>query len=233
MRTKKSLLNLATGLAGQAIALLASLVLRVVMTRSMDTAYLGLSGLFTNILSMLSLVELGVGPAITFSLYKPLAEHDVEKTKSLMRLFRRAYCTIGMVILLVGFLFTPLYPLFIKDTSGIDHLDVIYWLYLINTGISYFYSYKVTLIIADQNQYVKNIGHYTAYLIMHVLQAVILLVTRNYVLFLICQVLCTFGENLVLSRVADNMYPFLRDKNVQPLKKEDTAPIVRNIRAML
>ena len=140
MRTKKSLLNLATGLVGQAIALLASLVLRVVMTRSMDTAYLGLSGLFTNILSMLSLVELGVGPAITFSLYKPLAERDIEKTKSLMRLFQRAYRTIGVVILALGFLFTPLYPLFIKDASGIAQLDIIYWLYLINTGISYFYA---------------------------------------------------------------------------------------------
>jgi len=233
MRTQKSLLNLATGLVGQMAALLASLVLRVAMTRCMDTPYLGLSGLFTNILSMLSLVELGVGPAITFSLYKPLAEHDIEKTKSLMRLYQKAYRTIGCTILIIGFLFTPLYPVFIKDTAGIAHLDVIYWLYLLNSGISYFYSYKVSLIIADQNQYIKNIGHYTAYVLMHILQTVILITTRNYLVFLVCQVFVTIAENWILSRVADRRYPYLKERDAAPLTKEDTAPIVRNIRAML
>ena len=105
MRTKKSLMNLATGLAGQGIALLASLALRVCFTRCMSAEYLGLSGLFTNILSMLSLVELGVGPAITFSLYKSLADGDEETTKSLMRLYQTAYRTIGrdwwMIIIMV------------------------------------------------------------------------------------------------------------------------------------
>lgn len=233
MRTKKSLLNLATGLAGQMLALLASLMLRVVMSRYMATAYLGLSGLFTNILSMLSLVELGVGPAITFSLYKPLAERDTEKTKSLMRLYQKAYRSIGCAVLLLGFLFTPLYPYFIKDTAGIPHLNIIYWLYVLNSGISYFYSYKSSLIIADQNQYIKNIGHYIAYVLMHVLQAVILITTRNYILFLVCQVFFTAAENVVLSRIADRMYPFLRDKEIKPLSKADTAPITKNIRAML
>ena len=233
MRTKKSLMNLATGLAGQGIALLASLALRVCFTRCMSAEYLGLSGLFTNILSMLSLVELGVGPAITFSLYKSLADGDEETTKSLMRLYQTAYRTIGTVILALGFLFTPFFPLFIKDTAGISDLNLIYWLYVINTGISYFYSYKVSLVIADQNQYIKNIGHYTAYVLMHVAQALILIFTQNYILFLVCQIAFTFAENLVLSRVADQMYPFLRERNVRPLEKQETAPIIRNIKAML
>jgi len=226
-------MNLATGLAGQGIALLASLALRVCFARYMSAEYLGLSGLFTNILSMLSLVELGVGPAITFSLYKSLADGDEETTKSLMRLYQTAYRTIGALILALGFLFTPFYPLLIKDTAGISNLDLIYWLYVINTGISYFYSYKVSLVIADQNQYIKNIGHYAAYVLMHIAQAMILIFTQNYILFLVCQIAFTFAENLILSRVADRMYPFLRDKKVRPLEKRETAPIVRNIKAML
>ena len=233
MRTKKSLMNLATGLAGQGIALLASLALRICFARYMAAEYLGLSGLFTNILSMLSLVELGVGPAITFSLYKSLADGDQETTKSLMRLYQKAYRTIGAVILTIGFLFTPIYPLLIKDTAGIANLDLIYWLYVINTGISYFYSYKVSLIIADQNQYVKNIGHYVAYVLMHIMQAAILILTQNYILFLVCQIAFTFAENLILSRIADRMYPYLKDKRVRPLEKRETEPIVRNIKAML
>lgn len=233
MRTKKSLLNLMTGLAGQGITLLSSLILRLFFTRNMPAAYLGLSGLFTNILSMLSLVELGIGPAITFSLYKPLAVGDTETAKSLMNLYRRAYQAVGCLILLLGFLFTPVYPHLIRDPGGIPELDLIYWLYVINTGVSYFYSYKVSLIIADQNQYIKNIGHYTAYVLMNIAQTIILVTTRNYVLFLVCQLFFTIAENVTLSRVADRIYPFLREKEIRPLQKEQAEPIVRNIRAML
>lgn len=219
--------------AGQSISLLASLISRYVFARYMSQEYMGLSGLFTNILTMLSLVELGVGPAITFSLYKPLAEGDTEKVKSLMHLFQTAYRIIGGVVLVLGALFTPFYPFFIKDTGGVDHLTVIYWLYVLNTGISYFYSYKISLITADQNQYIRNIGHYAFFVLMNIGQAVILILTQNYILFLIMQVFCTFAENLTLSIVADRMYPYLKDKNIQPLTKETTAPIVRNIKAMI
>lgn len=233
MRTRKSIINLITGLVGQVLALLSSFILRIYFARSMPASYLGLSGLFTNILSMLSLVELGVGPAITFSLYRPLAERDMETVGQLMRLFQRAYRAIGCAILALGFLFTPVYPHLIADPGGIAELDLIYWLYVVNTGISYFYSYKVSLIIADQNQYIKNIGHYAAYVLMNIAQTVILVTTHNYVLFLVCQIAFTISENLILSRVADRMYPFLKEKNAGRLSKEQTAPIARNIRAML
>ncbi|MBQ6502925.1 MAG: hypothetical protein IJI57_03315 [Flexilinea sp.] len=233
MRTKKSLLNMTTALAGQSLSLLANLISRYIFAKYMSQEYLGLSGLFTNILTMLSLVELGVGPAITFSLYKPLAQNDTEKVKSLMHLYKKAYQIIGGVVLILGLLFTPFYPFFIKDTRGIDNLTIIYWLYVLNTGVSYFFSYKISLITADQNQYVRNIGHYAVFIVMNIGQGLILILTRNYVFFLIFQVICTFIENFILSRVADRMYPYLKEKNVQPLTKETTSPIWRNIRAMI
>lgn len=232
MRTRRSFLNFITALTGQIISILAGIVARVIFTRYMSREYLGLSGLFTNILTMLSLVELGVGPAITFALYKPLAENDTETVKSLMRLFQRAYRTVGCLILLLGLVFTPLYPFFIKQTD-IPRLDMIYWLYVLNTGVSYFYSYKIALITADQKQYIRHIGHYSAYVLMNVVQTVVLVITRNYLLYLICQVLFTVAENVILSTVADRMYPYLKDKNVRPLRDEERRPIMRNIRAML
>ena len=233
MRTKRSLMNMATALAGQALALLANLFSRYIISRYLAQEYLGLSGLFTNILTMLSLVELGVGPAITFSLYRPLAHDDTETVKSLMRLYRIAYCTIGTAVLVLGALFTPFYPFFIKDSGGVDNLTIIYWLYVLNTGISYFFSYKVSLITADQKQYIRNIGHYLVFVLMNISQALILIFTRNYILFLICQVGCTLLENVVLSNVANRMYPYLRDRDIKPLSKEITSPIWRNIRAMM
>ncbi len=233
MRTRKSLLNFATGLTGQMLALAASLVQRIVFTHLMSAAYLGLSGLFSGMLALLSLTELGVGPAITFSLYKPLAQGDTQTVKSLMRLYQRAYRMIGCVILALGFLLTPVYPHLIRDPGTIPELTLIYWLYVVNTGISYFFSYKISLITADQNQYIRNIGHYAAYVLMNLAQTVLLVLTRSYVLFLLCQIGFSLAENLLLSRAAERRYPFLRERNVRTLTREETAPIVRNIRAML
>lgn len=233
MRTRKSLLNFATGLIGQMLALAASLVQRIIFTQVMSASYLGLSGLFSGMLALLSLAELGVGPAITFSLYKPLAQGDTQTVKSLMRLYQRAYRLIGCVILALGFLLTPVYPHLIRDPGTIPELTLIYWLYVVNTGISYFFSYRISLITADQNQYIRNIGHYAAYVLLNLSQTVLLVLTRSYVLFLLCQIGFTLAENLLLSRVADRRYPYLRDRDVRALKREETAPIVRNIKAML
>lgn len=233
MRTRKSLLNMITALGGQMLSLLANLLARYFFAKYMSQEYLGLSGLFTNILTMLSLVELGVGPAITFSLYKPLAENDKEKVKSLMHLYQTAYRVIGALVLVLGLCFTPFYPFFIKETTGVDNLTLIYWLYVLNTGISYFYSYKISLITADQNQYVRNIGHYIVFVVMNIGQTLILIFTQNYILFLIFQVLCTAIENFALSLVADKMYPYLKEKNIQPLDAQTTYPIWRNIKAMI
>ena len=233
MRTKKSVFNLVTAVVGQVISLFLSLIARMVFTRYMAQEYLGLSGLFTNILSVLSFVELGIGPAITFSLYKPLAENNIEQVKSLMHLFKRAYQIIGTFILVVGVFFTPLYPFFIKDISGVTNLDLIYLLYVANTGISYFFSYKITLIIADQNQYIRNFVHYGVLFITNIAQIVILIFTQNYILFLICQVVFTFSENLLLAYVADRKYPYLKEQNINKLSRDELQPIVRNIKAMV
>lgn len=233
MRTRKSLLNFATGLTGQMLALAASLVQRMVFTRLMSASYLGLSGLFSGMLALLSLAELGVGPAITFSLYKPLAQGDTQTVKGLMRLFCRAYRVIGCVILALGFLLTPVYPHLIRDPGTIPELTLIYWLYVVNTGISYFFSYKISLITADQNQYIRNIGHYAAYVLLNLAQTVLLVLTRSYVLFLLCQIGFTLAENLLLSRAADRRYPYLRERDARALTREERAPIVRNIKAML
>ena len=224
---------MSTALIGQLLSLLANLVSRFVFAKYLSREYLGLAGLFTNILTMLSLVELGVGPAITFSLYKPIATGDKEQIKSLMRMYRKAYWIIGTLVIVLGLCFTPFYPFFIKDTQGVENLTLIYWLYVLNTGLSYFYSYKISLITADQNQYIRNIVHYVMFVLMNIAQTVILIVTKNYIPFLVCQVVFTFAGNYVLSRMADRMYPYLKDKDVKPLSKEVTGPIWRNIRAMM
>lgn len=232
-RTESTIRNFKVAIIGQFFCVLVSFASRYIFLRFLNEEYLGLNGLFTNILSIFSLVELGVGPAINFSLYKPLAMHDTEQIKSLMRIYKKAYILIGSVIAVLGLLFTPFYPSMLDRVPDVPNLTVIYWLFIANTSISYFFSYKRSLIICDEKRYIATIYRYTFYFILNVVQIIILILTGNYILYLILQVICTFSENVGISIKADKMYPFLRDRNVKPVKKELITDIKNNVGAMV
>lgn len=233
MRTKSTIMNLSAALIGQVVGIIANVAARIVFVRLLSAEYLGLSGLFSNILSVFSLVELGIGPAMAFSLYKPLASKDVEKIKSLMQLYKNVYRAIGIVVFALGWLCLPIYPFFIKETLTIPNIDAIYLLYVANVAISYLYSYKRSLIICDQKKYIATIFRYAFFVLMNLAQIIILLITRNYILFLLMQVAFTWLENWQVSRKADQLYPFLKDKNVKPIDAATKAEIKTSIGAML
>ncbi|MGN0638830.1 MAG: lipopolysaccharide biosynthesis protein [Huintestinicola sp.] len=232
-RTQASLKNLITAFIGQAAGILISFIARRAFLDCLDEQYLGISGLFSNILTVLSLAELGVGSAMTFALYKPLAENDISLVRSLMRLYKRAYNAIGAAVLVLAVLFVPIYPRFMDEVPDIPHLTAIYLLYAANTGISYFFSYKRTLIICDQKRYVATMYHYGFYFALNIAQIAVLYATRNYLLFTAMQLLFTAAENIAVSLTADRMYPYLRDKDVSPLPEATLCDIKKNVRAML
>lgn len=233
MRSKSSAKNLVVALIGQAFGLIISFIARIIFIKFLSDEYLGLNGLFTNLLTMLSLVELGVGSALVYSLYKPLADGDNEKVKSLMDLYRKAYNIIGGVVLIIGILFIPFYRYLISEVPSISHLDFIYILFVLNTAISYFYSYKRSLIICDQKRYIATIYRYVFYFLLNVFQIIVLFLTHNYILYLITQVVFTWLENICISIKADRMYPYLNDKNIKKLDKKELNTISKNVRAML
>lgn len=233
MRSKSSAKNLVVALIGQAFGLIISFIARIIFVKFLSDEYLGLNGLFTNLLTMLSLVELGVGSALVYSLYKPLADGDNEKVKSLMDLYRKAYNIIGGVVLIIGILFIPFYRYLISEVPSISHLDFIYILFVLNTAISYFYSYKRSLIICDQKRYIATIYRYVFYFLLNVFQIIVLFLTHNYILYLITQVVFTWLENICISIKADRMYPYLKDKNIKKLDKKELNAISKNVRAML
>ncbi|WP_433745207.1 lipopolysaccharide biosynthesis protein [Falsibacillus pallidus] len=233
MRTKSSLINLSFALSGQLVGLLVSFFARIVFIQVLGAEYLGLTGLFTNILSILALVEMGIGPAIAFSLYKPLAEKDVEKTKGLMKLYQKAYISIGLVIIILGMIITPLLEMVIKSIPDIPHIHIIFMLFVINTATTYFYSYKRTLIIADQKRYIATIYRYSFFIVLNIIQIILLLLTHNFILFLICQFIATLTENVLVSKRAEQLYPYLKEKKTQKVDKLTLAEISRNVRAMI
>ncbi len=233
-RTNSTIKNLIYAMIGQIAGVIINFIARIVFLKILTAEYLGLNGLFSNILTMLSLMELGVGSAMTYSLYKPLAIKDIEKIKSLMGLYKKAYISIGTIILIIGISITPLLPYFIVDMPDIDeNLNLIYIMFVINTALSYFYSYKRSLIISDQKRYVATAYRYTFNFLLNIVQMIVLLITKNYILYLIVQIIFTFAENVVVSKTADKMYPYLREKNVKKLEKSDMKQIKKNVTAMI
>ena len=232
MRSKNSIKNIIVNVGSQLFSILLSFLCRTIFIRTLGEAYLGISGLFSNILTLLSLAELGVGTAIIFSMYKPLAQNDRKKIGALMALYKRAYHTIGLIVGIAGLAFTPFYPLFIKEDPGIPNLTVIYLLYIFNTVITYFFAYKQSIIVADQKNYVCTLYQYGFCILQNILQIAILFQTHNFILYLCVQILFSFFTNFFLASKADQMYPYLRQYEKEKLSKSDRSSILKNIRAM-
>lgn len=232
-RTEYSARNTSVAMVGRITAILLGFVARVVFTHTLSEDYVGINGLFTDILSVLALSELGIGTAITYALYKPIAQKDIEKQKSLMRLYRRFYRIVTVVVIVCGLLVIPFMDVLIKDQPNVPHLTLIYMMYLTNAALSYVLIYKKTLVDAHQLSYIGVLYQTTSWVIQNALQIVVLLTTRNYYLYLSILIVCTLGNNICISRKADKLYPYLRDRNVTELSLEERKGIFANMRAML
>lgn len=234
MRSEKSIKNVLVTWGGLLFVSLGGFVVRIVLARVMAEEYLGLNGLFGNIISVLSLAELGVGPAITFSLYRPIAENDTKQITALMRLYRRFYIGVGIFVLTVGTALTPFLPYLIKDMpQNVSHIYFIYFLYVLNSSLSYFYSYKIVYVTANQNYYLYSLNHAVCYVCMYALQIVVLLVTKNFIVFYLLQVITTALENLNISRIADKRYPILKSREKYDLPAETVKTIKTNVFAAI
>ena len=232
-RTEKSIKNVAYALVGQILILLAGFVNRKIFVTILSAEYLGVHGLLTNVLSMLSLAEMGIGTAILYCLYKPIADNDIEKIKSLMQFYKKAYRIIAAVVFGVGLSLTPFLPYLVAETPDVSNFYLIYILYVVNSGASYLLVYKRSLIIADQRRYIYSNVHYFSNIIMNILQIVVLLLTHNFLLYLCVMIASTVVQNIIISAISDKLYPYLKDKKVEKLSKVETRSIFKNVYAML
>lgn len=232
-RTLNSIKNIKFSIIFYALNVMMALCSRKIFVQILTKEYLGLDGTFGNILSLLSLAELGIGSAITYSLYKPLAEQDREQVAAIMDLFCRVYRTIGIIVAVVGLAVMPFLPVIIRDLPDIPHINLIYALFILNTSLSYFYVYKQTLLIADQQQYIVTTCHYTLNIILHVAQIVFLWLTRNYFVYLGLRIVVTLIENLILSYRANQLYPYINTIRHKGLDAKTKDEIVRNTKALI
>ena len=195
-----------------------SFITRTVLIYSLGTVYLGLNGLFTAVIQVLSLAELGFGSAMVFSLYKPMAEGDRPTICALLRLYRRIYRVVGLVILGVGLVLIPFLPRLIKGSlpDGMN-LTVLYLIRLADTSVSYFlFSYRSALLDASQQKSAFYYIHAAGKAALCALQVALLLLFKNYYVFCIVQPLIQVGINLAIWRVTESRFPNYRCEGTLP-----------------
>ena len=234
MRTLNSLKNAAGNLANSLILNLLRFISRIVFVKVLSDVYLGVNGLLANVLGLLALAELGIGTAISYSLYKPLADKKEDNILSLMKFYRKAYHVIAIIVLILGLILLPFLPWFIKDTTGIDNLSLIYLIFLFNMVIGYLFSYKRTLITADQKNYKITPFLIFFNLLTTVLQIIILLIFKDYICYLLVQTVCILLENVTVNTYINKCYPYLKNiKSAKPIKEDELDDIKINIKSLM
>ena len=232
-RTEYSLINIFTGFLGYGINTVLGFVCRIVFVRCLSADYLGVSGLFSNILTILSLAELGISSAIIYALYKPIAEKDEKRITSLMHFYAKAYRIIGIIVAAVGLIMLPFLNVIIRDQPAIkENLYLIYLMYLANTVISYFFSYRGSLLTAMQRNYIVVGYSYVITIVQSILQMIFLMVTHEYLIYLIIQMVGGVTYNVWISHKACKDYPYIKDKNYTPLTKSETKNLLKDVKAL-
>lgn len=231
-RTKNSAINIIAAFCCQFLGQASSFIVRTVFIRVLATEYLGINGLFTNILQMLSLAELGVNAALIYSMYKPMAEKDEKSISMYMGLYKRIYSIIGFTVLIIGFLLTPFLDFFITARPDIpENLELIYCLYVIRTASTYFFAYKQSVFQADQKNYIISRNTLIFTVLRSGAEIVILIALKNFFIYLLVAVVFNYLQNIWIARLADKKYPFIKGK-APKADPHTIRALFKNVKAM-
>lgn len=234
-RVQSAARNIAFGYIGNLTTQLLGFILRTVFILHLGDTLNGINDLYTGILSVLSMAELGVGTALNYSLYGPVARKDYEKIKSYMLLYKNAYRVIGLVIALIGIAISPFLPYLVKQPEGVSvrDLTLYYFIFLFNTVSSYFVAYKYSLVNAEQNNYIQTNIITVTKMITVILQLLVIIFTKNFYLYLLTAAFVELAQKFFVSWYLNRRYPYLKDKNVVKLSKEETGEVVNKTKALV
>ena len=229
-RTKNATRNIMIGTILKMYQILVPFIMRTIMIYFMGIQYTGLNSLFTSVLQVLNLAELGVGSAMTFSMYKPIAEDDTQKICMLMQLYRKYYRIIGLIIAVVGVVLTPFVPNLIKGSVPSDvNIYIIYLMNLSATVLTYWlFAYKNCLLVAHQRNDVTSKITIIANTVQYIFQIAVIFLFRSYYLYLLVMILAQILTNISTSFVVSKMYPSY--KPMGEMNKDDVRVINKRIR---
>lgn len=208
-KTENAVKNIAYGYTNKILVMILAFVTRTIIIKTLCIDYIGLNTLFSSILVILSLAELGFGTAMAYSMYKPIADDNKDAINALLNLYKKIYRIIGLIVLVTGILLMPALPYLISGNYPSDiNIYTLYLVYLINNVVGYFFfAYKQTLLTAHQrNDVLSRIGIITT-IFMHVSQIFALLLFKNYYVYAIFIPITTLLTNIIVAVATKKMYP--------------------------
>lgn len=231
-RTKFAVLNTLFSTGGYFVQLIFSMAVRVLFIEYLGNEYLGLNGVYTSIISMLAISDLGLDSVFTFVLYKPISDKNESQIRALLRLYKKVYTGVSLIIFTLGVLFLPFLPVVLGDKAmRLDGVYVIYALYLLNSVISYLNAANRTLILANQKGYVVSIITTLGMILMNVGQLFLLLEDPNPIGYMIIQVAATGLINGLIFVTVRRVYPGIVKSKVLPVdvvSQKTKTTIVKN-----
>lgn len=215
------------------LAIILNFISRKVFLNALGNTVMGLNSLLLSVLSMLSLLELGVGNAIYFSLYKPLAENDTFKINLIMRMYAKIYRVIGCLVFIVGIALAAFLYLFIHTELSDRFLYVSYFIMLTDTSLSYYMAYRRNIFNADQRESFNTNVDMIVNMAVSCTQMLIVVLTRNYFVFLSIRMLGTVIGNLYIYYKSNQYYPYLKKKVVENVLPNDfLSSFKENVKAL-
>ncbi|MBL4932621.1 lipopolysaccharide biosynthesis protein [Clostridium paridis] len=191
----------------------------------------GLNSLFSSIMSFLNLAELGVGGSVIYALYKPIQEKNYSLIKGIISFYKKMYTYSGVAVILLGFAVTPFINIFIKDQMDISKVQVYFLIYLLNTSLSYFFTYKLPILYVNQENYVISKYDSSIKVIKNIVQIGILYIFRSYVIFLVIETLFNITYYFIINKVINKRYKVIFDAtgSIDIATKKD---LFKNIKAL-
>ena len=232
MRTKNSLKNMYIGIFTQVVITLLGFISRKVLFDSLGEAYLGVNGVLTNVLSMLSLVEGGIGTSIVYNLYKPLAEDDKEKTISLIQLYKKLYSILCILVFSLSLAVYPFLGVLMKDNESISNLTLVYFIFVARNMISYLNAHKWSLINADQKGYVLSKINLIFNIVTTISKIIVLKLTKDYVFFLVIDLIIFVIQNIYNGSIVNKRYSYIKTKEKYKVDKEIKENLITNVKAL-
>ncbi|MCM1440269.1 MAG: hypothetical protein NC131_13865, partial [Roseburia sp.] len=220
-RVSNSKRNMIYGVFCQVVTILFTFINRQTFIILLGKEYLGFNGLFSNILSLLSLAEMGLGNAFLFFLYKPIRDQDYIRLQSLLNFCKKIFYCVSLGIFIIGVLIIPMFPYIIDLDMDFGKIILYYIIYLLNSVLSYFAVSKSMIIEAYQKNYIIKVYKAIAVIFQNIVQIIILLHFRSYMLYLLIQIGCTVLYNMSIAYKAYKMYPFIFKQNSKKLGQDD------------
>lgn len=232
MRTKHSLKNIYTSLFTQVVIVFLGFLSRKVFIDNLGANYLGVNGLLTNVLSIMALVESGIGISIVYNLYKPLADDDRPKIIALVQLYKKAYGVLALIIFCISLALFPLLGHLMKEGASISNLSIIYFLFVAKNIVSYLNAHKWSLINADQKGYVIARVSLIFQVTTIVGRILVLIFTQNYILYLILELFLYTLQSIINGKIVNKRYSYIKTKEKYKIDSSIKEKLVKNVKAM-